>query len=113
MTQTARTFAPAPGSWVSVGLIYCYGVLATASLTKIIPVLGDLASNLVAPRGQFALLMSMLPIRPAALAAVAGSRVDRLGAHRAVQVVAVVGVAIKAVHLLSSSLQSFMAVRFA
>ena len=113
MTQTVRTFAPKPGSWVSVGLIYCYGVLATASLTKIIPVLGDLAANLGATPGQFALLISLMTILPAALAAVAGSIIDRMGAHRALQAVAVVGVAVNAAYLLCDSLQGFMVVRFA
>lgn len=113
MAQTARAFAPAPGSWVSIGLIYCYGVLTTASLSKIIPILGDLAANLGATPGQFALLISLMTILPAALASVAGSIVDRMGAHRALQLVALVGLAVNAAYLLSDSLQGFMIVRVA
>ncbi len=46
MVQTNRACVFAPGSWVSIGLIYLYGVLATASLSKIIPVLGDVGTQL-------------------------------------------------------------------
>lgn len=113
MTQTARAFAPTPGSWVSIGLIYCYGVLTTASLSKIIPILGDIAANLGATPGQFALLISLMTILPAALASVAGSIVDRIGAHRALQLVALIGLAVNAAYLLSDSLQGFMIVRVA
>src|SRR5690606_32302107 len=111
MTHTARRFAPAPGSWVSIGLIYLYGVLTTASLSKIIPILGDIGASLGATPAQFALLISLMTILPAVLASVAGSIVDRIGAHRALQVVAVIGMAVNAAYLLSDSLGAFMAVR--
>lgn len=111
MTQASRGFAPSPGSWVSVALIYCYGVLATASLSKVIPLLGDVAANLGANPGQFALLISLMTILPAATASVAGSLIDRIGAHRALQAVAVVGVAVNAAYLVCASLEAFMAVR--
>lgn len=111
MTHTARRFAPQPGSWVSIGLIYCYGVLTTASLSKIIPILGDIGANLGATPAQFALLISLMTILPAALAAVAGSIVDRIGAHRALQIVAVTGAAVNLAYLWLDSLDAFMAVR--
>jgi predicted MFS family arabinose efflux permease len=111
MTHDARSLVPAPGSWVSVGLIYLYGVLTSASLSKIIPLLGDIAANLGATPAQFALLIALMTVLPAALASVAGSIIDRVGAHRALQMVAVVGVAVNAAYLLAGSLQAFMAVR--
>jgi MFS family permease len=111
MTHSARAFAPAPGSWVSIGLIYCYGVLTTASLSKIIPIVGDIGASLGASPTQFALLISLMTILPAVLASVAGSIVDRIGAHRALQIVAVIGVAVNVAYLLSDSLAAFMTVR--
>src|SRR5690606_21018444 len=63
--------------------------------------------------GQFAVLISLMTILPAALASVAGSLVDRVGAHRALQIVAVIGVIVNAAYLLTDSLQAFMAVRVA
>jgi MFS family permease len=111
MTHSVRAFAPAPGSWVSIGLIYCYGVLTTASLSKVIPLLGDIGTHLGASPAQFALLISLMTILPAALASVAGSIVDRMGAHRALQIVAVIGVLVNAAYLLLDSLGTFMAVR--
>lgn len=113
MTQASRGFAPAPGTWVSIGLIYCYGVLTTASLSKIIPILGDVGAHLGATPAQFALLISLMTILPAALASVAGSVVDRMGAHRALQAVAVTGVVVNALYLATDSLSAFMAVRVA
>ena len=103
MTHTARAFAPAPGSWGSIALIYCYGVLTTASLSKIIPILGDTAVHLGASPAQFALLISLMTILPAVLASVAGSIVDRVGAHRALQIVAVLGVLVNAAYLLTDA----------
>ena len=42
----------APGSWASIGLIYLYGVLSSASLSKVIPILGDVGAHLGASPAQ-------------------------------------------------------------
>ncbi len=111
MTRTARGFAPAPGSWLSVGLIYLYGVSTTASLSKVIPVLGDVSLHLGATPAQVALLISLFGVLPAILASVAGSIVDRIGARRALQAVALTGLAVNAAYLATQSLAGFMTIR--
>lgn len=111
MALTARRLGPTPGSWISFGLIYCYGVLVSASLSKVIPLLGDLGLHLGATPGQAALVISLLAALPAIMASMGGSIVDRLGAHRALQLVALTGVALNGAYLLVDSLHAFMAIR--
>jgi MFS family permease len=111
MAMTARGLGPTPGSWVSLGYIYLYGVLVSASLSKVIPLLGDLGLHLGATPGQAALMISLLAVLPALMASMAGSIVDRLGAHRALQLVACIGVALNAAYLLADSLPGFMLIR--
>jgi MFS family permease len=70
------------GSWPSIALIYLYGVLGSASLSKVIPLQQDFATHLGASPAQFALLISLLTVAPAFFAAVGGSVIDRVGARR-------------------------------
>lgn len=99
------------GSWLSIILIYLFGVLTSASLSKIIPVLGDLAQHRGASPAQLALLISLMTVAPAVLASAAGSIIDRLGARTALQLVALVGTAVNLGYLLTGSLQGFMVMR--
>ena len=100
-----------PGSWWSVGLIYLYGVLTSASLSKVIPLLGDVGAHLGATPGQFALLISLMTLVPAVLASVAGSIIDRMGARSALMLAAAVGAVCNLAYLFAASLPAFMAVR--
>ncbi|MEO8314233.1 MAG: MFS transporter [Pseudomonadota bacterium] len=99
------------GSWPSIALIYLHGVLASASLSKIIPLLADLSAHLGAKPVQFGLLISLMTIPPAVLAAVAGSIIDRAGARSALTVAAVIGVVVNFAYLQASSLHTFMIIR--
>lgn len=100
-----------PGTWPSIALIYLYGVLASASLSKIIPLSGDLATHLGASPAQFGLLISLMTIPPAFLAVAAGSIIDRIGARSALVAAAVIGVLANLAYLLAGSLHAFMAIR--
>lgn len=108
-TQGSPAFGP--GSWFSIGLIYLYGVLSAASLSKVIPVLGDLGAHLGARPDQFALLIALMGVLPALLASVAGSIIDRIGARSALLLAAVIGVLVNLASLLAPSLHLFMAAR--
>ncbi|MEJ0099268.1 MAG: MFS transporter [Pseudomonadota bacterium] len=110
MTQE-RSPLLAPGSWMSIGLIYLYGVLSSASLSKIIPILGDVGAHLGATPARFGLLISLMTVLPAVLASVAGSIIDRLGARSTLQLVALAGIAVNGTYLLADSLGLFMAIR--
>jgi len=100
-----------PGSWLSIGYIYLYGVLTSASLSKIIPVLADVGEHLGATSTQYGLLISLMTVIPALLAAVAGSAIDRLGARRTLQLVALTGMAVNGAYLVAQSLGAFMSIR--
>jgi len=100
-----------PGSWLSIGLIYVYGVMTSASLSKVIPVVGDIGLHLGATAAQLGLVIALFSAAPALLASVAGSFIDRIGARTAMLVAASVGVATNLAYLFCSSLGAFMAVR--
>ena len=111
MAEERRGLSLAPGSWLSIGLIYLYGVLSSASLSKVIPILGDVGEHLGGSPTQLALLISLMTVLPALLASVAGSAIDRLGARSTLQWVALTGLAVNAAYLATHSLAGFMAIR--
>jgi len=100
-----------PGSWPSIGLIYLFGVLGSASLSKIIPLQQDYALHVGATATQFALLISLLTIPPAIFAAVGGTLIDRVGAHRTLITAALAGAAINGAYLLADGLAAFRVIR--
>jgi predicted MFS family arabinose efflux permease len=106
-----RGLVPAPGSWLSIVLIYLFGVQASASLSKIIPVLGDIGGSFDVGPVQLGMLISLITVLPAVLASAGGSIIDRMGAHRALQLVAITGVAVNLAYLFTASVGAFMAVR--
>lgn len=113
VAQEGRGSLLASGGWPSIGLIFLYGVLSSASLSKIIPILGDIGAHLGAGPARLGLLISLMTVLPALLAAVAGSIIDRLGARRTLQLVALVGMAVNAAYLAADSLGTFMVIRVA
>jgi len=99
------------GGWPSIALIYLYGVLASASLSKLIPLEGDLAVHMGASSGQFRLLLALLPVAPALLATAAGSLIDRIGSRAALIAAATVGFAANLAYLFADSLHTFQLIR--
>ncbi len=100
-----------PGSWPSIGLIYLYGVLGSASLSKIIPLQQDFATHVGTSPAQFALLISLLTLPPAAFATVGGTLIDRVGARVTLIVAAAAGALVNALYLLAPSLAVFQTLR--
>ncbi len=111
MAHEERSPLLTPGSWLSIGLIYLYGVMTSASLSKVIPLLADIGTQLGATPAQFAWLIGLMTALPAVLASVAGSIIDRIGARTALILAAVIGVGVNLAYLLTTSLQAFMAIR--
>jgi predicted MFS family arabinose efflux permease len=99
------------GSWASITLIYLYGVLGSASLSKVIPLQGDFAAHLGASPAQFALLMALLSIPPALFATVSGSIADRIGARTVLIGAAIAGVVANLLASQASSLLAFQGIR--
>ncbi|MET0293307.1 MAG: MFS transporter [Steroidobacteraceae bacterium] len=100
-----------PGSWPSIGLIYCYGVLGSASLSKIIPLQQDYAAHVGTTPAQFALLISLLTIPPAVFATIGGSLIDRVGARRTLIAAASAGALVNGLYLIAPSLLAFQLIR--
>lgn len=100
-----------PGSWPSIGLIYAYGVLGSASLSKIIPLQQDYGAHVGTSPAQFALLISLLTIPPAFFATIGGGIIDRVGARRTLIAAALAGAAVNSAYLFAASLPSFQVIR--
>ena len=92
------------GSWSSIALIYCYGVLGSASLTKVIPLQADFQLHLGTSPAQFALLLALLSIPPALFATLGGSLADRIGARTTLIAAALAGCAANLAYLQAGSL---------
>jgi MFS family permease len=70
------------GSWASIALIYFFGVLAPASLAKVIPMQGDLLLHAGATPQSFGLFVSMLMLPSAFIGTIGGGFIDRIGQAR-------------------------------
>jgi predicted MFS family arabinose efflux permease len=99
------------GSWPSIGLVYTYGVLGSASLSKIIPLQQDFAAHLGTSPAQFALLISLLTLPPAIFATIGGSLIDRIGARRTLIAAATLGAAVNFAYLAAPTLFAFQVIR--
>jgi MFS family permease len=99
------------GSWASIALIYCYGVLGSASLTKVIPLQADFQLHLGTSPAQFALLLALLSIPPALFATLGGSLADRIGARTTLIGAALAGCAANLAYLQAGSLTAFNVIR--
>ncbi|MES2262707.1 MAG: MFS transporter [Pseudomonadota bacterium] len=100
-----------PGSWASIGLIYLYGVLGVASLSKFIPLRSDLEQALQMGPQAFALLVALLMLPPALLASVGGRLIDRAGARRTLLFSALVGLLANIGYALAASAAQYQVVR--
>jgi len=99
------------GGWPSIVAVYLFPVLAVASLSKMIPLAGDLQTGLGAGPHAFALLLSLMALPPAVFAAVGGAVVDRIGRRRTLILSAALGAAADGLYLIAPSLMAFQAIR--
>ncbi|MDR2215050.1 MAG: MFS transporter [Nevskiaceae bacterium] len=99
------------GSWPSIALIYLYGVLAGASLTKVIPLQQDFAAHIGMTLAQYTLLLSLLSIPSALSAAIVGGVIDRIGARTALICAAAAGALANFLYLVVQAPSGFHAVR--
>jgi MFS family permease len=99
------------GSWPSIALIYLYGVVGSATLSKVIPLQGDFQSQLGASATEFGLLLALLSIPPALLATLGGTLADRIGARTTLVVASALGVVANLAELWAPSLDAFFALR--
>ncbi len=99
------------GSWASLTLIYLYGVVSAASLTKAIPLQAHISTLPGASPALFGLFISLMAILPAIFGTVSGALIDRLGARPALIIAALVGVLVNGLYLLAPSFLPFQMLR--
>ena len=89
--------------WRAVALIYLYGVLAVASLSKVIPLAADIQGALHASPQAFGLYVALMMVPAALFAAIAGGVIDKLGARRALVFSALCGLVVNLMYLPAQS----------
>ena len=99
------------GSWASLTLIYLYGVVSAASLTKAIPLQAHLSSLPGASPALFGLFISLMAILPAIFGTVSGALIDRLGARPALMIAALIGALVNGLYLIAPSFLAFQVIR--
>lgn len=99
------------GSWSSIVLIYLYGVLASASISKLIPLTQVFTHQLGASPGEFALLLSLVTLPAAIIGAAVGGVVDRVGPGRALVFSAIAGALANILYLFAEQLLVYELIR--
>ncbi len=99
------------GGWPSLTLIYLYGVVSAASLSKAIPLQAHISSLPGASPALFGLFISLMAVLPAIFGTASGAVIDRLGARPALILAALVGALVNALYLLSDAIASFQVIR--
>ena len=100
-----------PGGWPSITLIYLYGVLAAASISKLIPLTQVFTQTMGASPREFAILLSLITLPAAIIGAAIGGVVDRVGPARALVFSALAGAVANILYLFASQLGEFELIR--
>lgn len=99
------------GTWPSLALIYLYGVVSAASLTKAIPLQAHITSLPGASPALFGLFISLMAILPAIFGTASGAVIDRLGARPALILAALIGALVNGLYLVADSFLPFQVIR--
>ena len=99
------------GSWASLALIYLYGVVSAASLTKAIPLQDPITGLPGATAALFGLYISLMAILPAIFGTMSGAVIDRLGARPALVLAAVIGALVNGLYMVAGSFAGFEVIR--
>jgi MFS family permease len=99
------------GSWPRLILIYLYGVVSAASLTKAIPLEGRITQLPGATVALFGLFLSLMAVLPAIFGTLSGAVIDRLGARPALILAALIGALVNGLYLMADSILPFQVLR--
>jgi predicted MFS family arabinose efflux permease len=99
------------GGWASLTLIYLYGVVSAASLTKAIPLQAHITHLPGATAALFGLFVSLMAVLPAIFGTLSGAVIDRMGARPALILAALIGVAVNGLYLVTESIHPFEVIR--
>lgn len=101
------------GGWPSLILIYLYGVVSAASLTKAIPLQAHIAGLPGGRASLVGLFISLMAILPAIFGTASGAVIDHLGARPALILAALVGALVNGLYCLAGSFMPFEVIRVA
>lgn len=99
------------GSWAGLTLIYLYGVVSAASLTKAIPLQAPISDLPGATAALFGLYISLMAILPAIFGTLSGALIDRLGARPALILAALIGALVNGLYMVAGSFAGFEVIR--
>jgi MFS family permease len=99
------------GGWASLTLIYLYGVVSAASLTKAIPLQAHIAGLPGSSPALFGLFISLMAVLPAIFGTLSGAVIDRLGARPALILAALIGAVVNGLYLIADSFLPFQMIR--
>jgi len=99
------------GSWASLTLIYLYGVVSAASLTKAIPLQAHITHLPGATVALFGLFVSLMAILPAIFGTLSGAVIDRMGARPALILAALIGALVNGLYMVADSILPFEVIR--
>ncbi len=99
------------GGWGSLSLIYLYGVVSAASLTKAIPLQAHITHLPGATVALFGLFVSLMAVLPAIFGTLSGAVIDRMGARPALLLAALVGVLVNGLYTVTDSILPFEVIR--
>jgi MFS family permease len=100
-----------PGGWPSLILIYLYGVVSAASLTKAIPLQAHITHLPGASAALFGLFVSLMAVLPAIFGTLSGAFIDRVGARPALILAALIGAVVNGLYLVADSILPFQVIR--
>jgi MFS family permease len=99
------------GGWASLTLIYLYGVVSAASLTKAIPLQAHISQLPGASPALFGLFISLMAVLPAMLGTLSGAVIDRLGARPALILAALIGALVNGLYVIATAFLPFQVIR--
>jgi MFS family permease len=99
------------GGWASLTLIYLYGVVSAASLTKAIPLQMHISGLPGAAPALFGLFISLMAVLPAIFGTLSGAMIDRLGARPALILAALIGALVNGLYLVADAFLPFEVIR--
>ncbi len=99
------------GSWPSIFGIYLFGVCGASTVSKIIPLTGDIGGHFGLAAANFGWLVALIAVPAALFAIPSGIVVDRIGAKLVLQLAALLGIAANLVYYFSPSLQFIQVAR--
>lgn len=99
------------GSWASIFGVYLFAICGASTLSKIIPLAGDLGREFTLQPADFGWLVAMLAVPAAIFAIPSGIVVDKLGPRRVLLGAGIIGIAANAIYWFADSLVLIYAAR--